>query len=536
MRTLLLILAGAFLAGLHACPAGSAELNADPETLAEVNAQAAAGDTVVLADGNYTTPIAPRHSGEPDKPLVYKAANRHKALFTGEKLNGAVQLENKAFVVIEGIAAQKVQRFIVSEGSRHITVNDCNFEDSSQGSWEGCRFRSCGDGIVFTNNRVTGGNDLLAIWKGQHHRVENNFFGDASHTGLVLIAVQRSAIRGNRLLNREWKCMEVFSERAEPAQVSRYNLIEKNRFEFSPASSIQYAGNDSILRRNVFWRTRTGMNFAHYLGRAKTPEAWYNSGNRFYHNVVADCGNSELNDRLIGEADAAGHKVAEPKKLGETIAYGIVFATNINDSKRPYGDQALVNNILFRNGTGKGTDKIAPTVQVSFDWDATPAVASFFNNCFGGGQPGDKLFYWLDADREKPPLPNSDVLKAYEERYASAFARNIEADPLFVDPDRGDFRLKPGSPCLDAGGPLTTAVEKGAGRTIQVADARFFCDGFGIVEPDVIRVAGIKAKLVQVDYAKNTLTLDAELAWEAGAPLTLDYAGKGPDVGAFEEP
>ncbi len=43
--------------------------------------------------------------------------------------------------------------------------------------------------------------------------------------------------------------------------------------------------------------------------------------------------------------------------------------------------------------------------------------------------------------------------------WSGAGSSNIDADPLFVDPDNGDYRLSPGSPCIDAGD--NTAVPQG---------------------------------------------------------------------------
>ncbi len=50
---------------------------------------------------------------------------------------------------------------------------------------------------------------------------------------------------------------------------------------------------------------------------------------------------------------------------------------------------------------------------------------------------------------------------------------NIGADPLFVDPDNGDYRLQPGSPCIDAGD--NTAVPQGVLRDLD-GNPRFVAD------------------------------------------------------------
>ncbi|MCH7910339.1 MAG: hypothetical protein IIB38_12065 [Candidatus Hydrogenedentes bacterium] len=51
-------------------------------------------------------------------------------------------------------------------------------------------------------------------------------------------------------------------------------------------------------------------------------------------------------------------------------------------------------------------------------------------------------------------------------------------------------------------------------------DARYFCDGFTVVDPDVIRVGHERVKAVKVDYEKNRITLDRDITWAAGTPVT----------------
>ena len=58
-----------------------------------------------------------------------------------------------------------------------------------------------------------------------------------------------------------------------------------------------------------------------------------------------------------------------------------------------------------------------------------------------------------------------------------------------------------------------------------------------VVTGDVIRLPdGERERLVGNRYEKGRLTLDHALRFEAGQGVHLDFAGRAPDIGAYETP
>jgi len=512
-----------------------------PWSLPRANASLQPGDTAVLLDGIYTgTPIAPSHNGTENALITYQAENKHMAVFQDilelpdSRGPVAIFVNNRGYISVDGIKVSGVKRWLLGVATHHITLSNGYFENST--GWINCRFEENGDGMQIRNNYFDGGTDLVSLDGGNNHLIEDNYFGDASHTGLVLLGVQRSVVRNNFLTNRLWRCMEVESQRHEPYRLCMYNLIEDNTFDYSPCKSIQYAGNRSVLRRNIFRKSLMGMGWANYLGSAKTPEAWHDESNRFYNNVVTECGTQGIVLDIIAENQAKGINVAESVS---SAGYGMVYTTNLFNppvegyADCAYGDNIVKNNIFYLNGNS-AESKSATTTQIAFDWNATPEFGRYYYNDLYSGSEGAEVFYYVDAVYENPAEPRNRSLESFEARYPDWASNNIEEDPAFVDPLQGDYHLTENSPCIDAGGPLTLTRSAGVGTLVPVEDALYFTDGFGLIKADVIRIDSQRVQIVNVDYDSNMITIAPSISWPKDAPVSLDYTGNAPDLGAFE--
>jgi len=469
--------------------------------LADAVAVATAGDTVVLREGIYQEPLVPTSSGVEGAPLTFRAFPGEAPTLTGDASPAMIQLLGVSHVIIDGLRVEDAP-WLEAQDAHHNVVRYCDFDSTpATGTTGNVRFVQSDDNLVL-GNRIHAGNDDLLLIDSERNVVEDNDISEGGHSVFGIRCGDRNVIRGNRFANSLQKIGEVYDCGEDTSAVpnsfdsTRQNLIEGNEFtatdryySTSGGNGIQYAGQDGIVRHNVFRNANVGLGMQTYAD-----EALHNRGNRVYGNVfVAN--------------ECAGISLGEGEE-----------------------DNAFVNNVLADNLGWDGDCAGDSPAQLLHRGDL--AGVRFWNNALWGGAPEQAVIL--------EEFAAGATLASLEASERGAGGEHLETDPRFVDAAAADFRLRDDSPLRDAGAFLTVTVGAGSGTVLAVGDARFFYDGFGIAGEvgDAIQLAGQAdtAVVVEVDLEGNRLTLDRELTWSDGVGVALAYQGAAPDVGAIEGP
>ncbi len=488
---------------------------------------AVAGDVVLLRMGVYSEQLSPQNSGAPGNYITFKNYNDETVEITGATLSPAVWLLNKDYIAIEGLIIRDVRRWLNALGSDYLILKDNTFRralDAGGSSKTGVFLQSSNYSLIQNNIFDDTTQDNLGMIDSNYNLIEGNRFTKGLHALWALKCSNYNIIRNNYFHNEYQKIGEIYDcdnagfgstefPRLFSYDDAKYNVVEGNIFAYTPSSGnsspyagIQYAAQYGIIRNNVFYQhTGPALGLTIYGG-----EAAYNYGNRIYHNVFYD--------NKLGALDISG------------------------STTTGFFDQKIKNNIFYRN----------EFVQNDFRWnwyaelDGQPVQILtgrindvFFDNNNIFHNSVDELYTIAYGSRTSNSNEAPQTLTWWESNRPEFIQNSIQTDPIFVAATEFDFRLQSTSPMIDAGGFLAKATNAGVNSTIlQVDDARWFMDGYGIVAADKIQFDGQteSSLIISVDYSNNQIILETALSWSLNQGVSLSYHGSRPDVGAYENP
>lgn len=500
-------------------------------SLTEATAMAKPGDLFLIRAGRYQQVLHLVQNGTALAYIGFSAFQHEPVIITGVNSQdqgeqyGAIWLDEVSYNLVNGLTVEKSIGFGRFINAHHNIFFDNHFSGSSlYNNGKGASKRG-GLYIAFShhnsilNNHFQKGTDLLALVHSNYNLVEGNEMSLAGHDLWNIKCGSFNVIRGNIFSNKKQKIGSVFDcesatmnwhgngrfKQVQPVlDTSQYNVIEHNIFKdavryysASGGNGIQYAGQNGIIRFNVFYHTNVGLSLASYQ-----TEAAYNYGNRIYNNTFHD-------NWCVGIA--------------------------VGRWKKRFEDNQFVNNILWNNqGLSANQCKDISAKQVLFI--AGEGDQWFLNNNIGSEQSNKVIGLWGSNKQMS--------VYDFEGSFIPVqFKGTLAIDPLFVDPVESNYHLSTHSPMIDAG-VLLTAIRSasGAGKVIEVSDSQFFFDGQGIagVHGDKIVVRSRStgrlqyATIVNITPEQRLIHLDKAVTWQKGDQVSLVYHGENPDIGAFE--
>ncbi|MBT3222696.1 MAG: right-handed parallel beta-helix repeat-containing protein, partial [Proteobacteria bacterium] len=427
---------------------------------------------IEVAQGTYLGNNYLRVGGHAKGWITIRAADGALPVIDGGWKNAGGFYSDGDYVAFEGFEIQQTTTVGVAMKGSWNTVRDCVFHDV------GCC--SKGKGISWTMG-------------GFHHNlVERNTFINTGEAAIKADGMSDSIFRNNAMLNEGGHLYNPgsFIDLSDASKI----VIENNYMRAAGGGNDYYdhaillaGGTNNVVRHNLLIEGK--LNAIELRGTKET--YLYNNTLVLFDNRGRTSGQLYLSK---GKGSSQGN-VVKNNLFSQTDGLLLDLAKALYPSDL---DQWIDGNVYWKIGEGEW-----------FRWpDGTGGTESF----------GDISSWQAASGFDQQSTAGNPMLLAAEPA----------SQPETYAPQKS-------GPAFDSAVVLTTTVSSGSAIEVVVVDSRFFTDGMGVRDGDLIRVGKQPVvRITSIDHSTNKLTLESTITYDAGDPVNLDYVGEAPDVGALE--
>jgi hypothetical protein len=392
------------------------------------------GKTVTLLEGVYELDniVVITAKGTNEKWVTLRGARGETVILDGINVNvpnsggypgnnGLIQIQNAEYVRIQNIHVRNSHRAGINiQESKHIDVINCISENSlSPGiaAWQGCEY------IRVLGNTVINANNMKMSWEPYKGH-------EAPHEAISMAGPHHFEVAWNHVYNCEKEGIDV-------KETASFGVVHHNYVHHLKRQGLYIDGwfgqlQDIEMHNNVVTRCEAGI--------AISSEQGPNTKNlKIHHNLVYD-----------------------------NRATGIFFSRWGADNPRE--NVEVYNNTFYRNGLGRDFSG-DPQYWLSggcYLYSTNLRDLKIFNNIFALNSPfeiGHTSKFEKDwMTKKNIEITNNLIFDVntieypiYLENWAKDSVYSIKgtnpilADPMFVDPENHDFRLKGNSPAANGG-------------------------------------------------------------------------------------
>ena len=522
------------------------------KTISKAASVAKAGSVVLIQSGVYYEDVKPLYSGEPDHYIIYQNDGDGEVIIDAQdgQRAGCIEIDNKSYLQFVGLTVRGANSYetwpragiSMTDGTNHIVLDGITaynnyFGIMAYGREDPVRFITVQNsqtfepagnignthyGIFFYkkvyDSSIINNHVAYTLPEVQSYGIEiSTDYPGAQSNGPRRIVVTANEVDHNESQGiHTWNAAGVLIgnnylhdngatgiqiEDGSENVVVENNLSENNAQKYEFEAGVWVDGSKNVVvRNNILRNNKVGLIIT--------------SSDR----VIVHDNYLYLNNRGAQSLNNAAGLIVDDSAENISVTQNTFYKNGASGAQHGTVNFGLFNpscaSIAFKNNIVAETANVLDLFQ-----DSCSGFVSDFNDFFNTRPLAMKwnrnLTDWLTYQSTSGQDTNS-----------------LTSDPLFVDPASFDFSLQPASPLIDKGVILTRTIHAGSGKTVQVKDANYFSDGFGIGSGDSVVIGGSRVNITAIDYVNHSITVDHDIAWGANDAVSFPFDGTAPDMGA----